>query len=754
MAKVLSSRRNQEPPGFQFALRELRKFAHRRSLIVGSPTRLIGAERTFFGDSDDVSFGPKDYKLVSPDLLFEGGLFLSKKEASLFKDLADTLLEMSDVDILNCRAPTTARVPPQEDERGRWDLMLTSSHRVGTVTRSGEGSKKRYVLWLWDGAWYRMEGAPCYDLPVFGLPELRGEGNRPVMIHEGPKAWEGALRAADSRMTTGRLANWMSLYTHVAWHGADVGLEWTDWSPLRGRRVMIWPDMDEAGLLNARALARRIALMGGIVDYIQWSVGDIEKWPSWDWADATFDEGCPSNSFTRTELRERIQRVESPLDASGRINEEWAKRSFYDAERGEIYEASNKYRPLPINAYSARFGPQVRSLIANSGVNPFVGTDFRPGLEFGRMTDGKINIAGPNVREPIVAAPLERKVWQRIVRGWLARMIPDPRQRKHLIRRAAWALIRPEKVPRHMLILQGNSGVGKSVFMDTLVKVGGRDRAASLFPDSILNKFNAAIVGKSIVCIHEIHSNDITRRQNASRLKELVANETLITEEKNRPRQIHTNIIHWFAATNERVPFSLEHGNDRFYFIKCADPKTPREARQKDKFFARWVPRFEDPEFQDRLYAAAKWLVLGMGQAQILAMTSRAAPQSVWKYLENASLRPWEQKLLVLLSELMEQDPKETEDHPPVFFGQDVIRLVSRDYKAVGVLDIRSKMVEFGYRTLRDKAGSPVRRRIGNGRREPLWCRAKDLNALIERGAHGSLIVRSLGEDTATASEQ
>lgn len=694
------------------------------------------------GDSDEASFGPKDYKMI--EVLGKvdiDGLWLSEKEREFLSTIFEDLDSRSEFDIKDVRAPSDARIETMDKERGRWDIWLTDSQRIGCVIRIGDGKEKHYLLHIWDGGWHLVQGQPPYDLPVFGLPELRKRPEAPVMIHEGPKAWEGAVAASSLfAQTPARLKNWLSLYCHIGWHGSDIGMEWTDWSVLRGRRVLIWPDMDEAGLANARILGRRIALMGGVVEYVQWGLDDISAHESWDWGDPIRGE---LENLTRSDVRLRIKRIESPVNARGQITDEWAKRSFLDLERKEIYMISRGYRPIPMDSLSIGKGKMFREKLVESPINEFVGVDYRPGMEYGRMRDGRINMCPPHLREPMEPIPLPRKVYREIRNGWLRKMVPDAAQRKHLIRRAAWAIARPNKVSQHMVVMQGSSGVGKSVFLDLLARVAGEDRAVSIFPDTIMSRFNAMVSFKSVVCVHEIHSNDLTRKQNASRLKELIANDTITTEEKNRPKIVHTNVIHWFAATNERLPFALEHGNDRFYFVRCENPKNPREERRKDKFFAKWLPRFHDHVFLDELYAASKWLCANMGAEQIRAMTGRAKRQSIWRYLENETLAPWEQFLLSRLEEVMNMEPDPIEEHPPVFFGGRIIALVMRDFRNAGEIRIRDRMVEFGYKVLRNEKGAPVgRKKKGTQHREYLWCRATDEKALQAWGSPQTLVVR------------
>lgn len=739
MATILQARRNNPPAGFDSCIRVLRRFAHSRGLVVAGPARLLGAERTGYGDSDAMEEGPTSHRLINSELLFEG-LWISKKARGAIEEIADVLLEMSELDIKDCFAPPGARLPTFEDERGRWYLKNSRGHDVGLVVRTGEGSSKRYMLHLWDGLWYLAGGAPPYDLPVFGLPELLRDRDKPVMIHEGPKAWQGALAAADGRVSTARLANWMSLYTHIGWHGSDAGIEWTDWSPLKGRRVLIWSDMDETGVSTAIMLARRLARMGGIVEYLQWGKSDIEGHEGWDWADPMT---AGLGNMTRYDIRERTRQIESPFDVEGNVHPSWARRSFIDAGRGEVYQASTRYEPLPLQVFNTQYGAGSAKKIMDSPILPYMGRTFRPGLPFGVMQDGRVNTCPPNNREPMTGRPLDGDFVRILWRRWLAKMIPDVRQRKHLLRKAAWAIARPHKVSQHMVIMRGPSGIGKSVFMDVLCAVAGKDRAGAVYPDSIFKNFNDSIKDKCLVCIHEIHSDDISRKQNASRLKELVGNSHITIREKYRSDENRENAIHWFGATNENVPFAMENGNDRFYFVECVAPRDGFEKRKRDKFFEDYIPIVMDPLYQDVLYSAAKWLVSTFSPETCRIIMGRAQRQQIWKYMERRSLRPWEQRLLNELKDL--EDSVEGREQPLVFFGNDMVRIITKEFGArIGVDDVRARMNEMGYKSLRLPNGRPVQRRVGGGRKEVLWCRAADHDQILKLGDVRSLIVDSL----------
>lgn len=100
--------------------------------------------------------------------------------------------------------------------------------------------------------------------PLYGLDLLR-DGQ--VIVVEGEKCAD-ALRSLTKRNI-------------VSWAGGTQGVKHTDWSPLHGRDVIIWPDADEPGhataleissLLNGKAARVRIIDVSGYSD--GWDVAD------------------------------------------------------------------------------------------------------------------------------------------------------------------------------------------------------------------------------------------------------------------------------------------------------------------------------------------------------------------------------------------------------------------------------------------------------------------------------------------------
>ena len=126
--------------------------------------------------------------------------------------------------------------------------------------------------------------------PLYGAEDIK-PGDR-ILIVEGEKARDAGKRLLGH------------VYTVISWPGGTNAVEKADWSELKGRDVLLWPDMDEPGL-NAmigvhtdqkeKPGVADLALEAGAasVRYINW---DKRKPKGWDIADAETD-GIPKQEL-------------------------------------------------------------------------------------------------------------------------------------------------------------------------------------------------------------------------------------------------------------------------------------------------------------------------------------------------------------------------------------------------------------------------------------------------------------------------
>lgn len=143
-----------------------------------------------------------------------------------------------------------ARHPKLGAPAARWEYRATDGRLLGAVCRfdTGAGKEIRSLVFAEHkkfGRQWRWLGLPK-PRPLYGLDRLAARPHAPVIVCEGEKAADAAAAL---------------LADHVAMTspGGSKAAAATDWAPLAGRKVTIWPDADEAGQGYARAVAGLLA---------------------------------------------------------------------------------------------------------------------------------------------------------------------------------------------------------------------------------------------------------------------------------------------------------------------------------------------------------------------------------------------------------------------------------------------------------------------------------------------------------------
>jgi putative DNA primase/helicase len=91
----------------------------------------------------------------------------------------------------------------------------------------------------------------------------------------------------------------------TAMHGAKAPIDKTDWSPLKGKRVIIWPDHDEAGQTYARNAASAAARAGAVsVEILKIPPDKPAKWDAADAVAEGLDIQAIIKNWERTVAKE------------------------------------------------------------------------------------------------------------------------------------------------------------------------------------------------------------------------------------------------------------------------------------------------------------------------------------------------------------------------------------------------------------------------------------------------------------------
>ncbi len=164
-------------------------------------------------------------------------------------------------------APKRKNAPPLDElgpETGRWEYRSAQDELLAVVTRYDPPGGKQFRPW----DVRRRKAAPPDPRPLYNLPGIAKADV--VVFGEGEKCADVLIAAGVCGST--------------AMHGANAPTDKTDWSPVKGKRAIVWPDKDPAGWTYAVAVAQACLAAGATSAEILLPPED--KPEGWDVADA------------------------------------------------------------------------------------------------------------------------------------------------------------------------------------------------------------------------------------------------------------------------------------------------------------------------------------------------------------------------------------------------------------------------------------------------------------------------------------
>ena len=200
---------------------------------------------------------------------------------------------------------------------GLWTYTRPGGSIAGHICRYDRNGSKEIRPFSWcvnregKGAW-KMK-AMAEPRPLYALDDLLERERLPVLLVEGEKAADAAQRV---------LSDWVV----CTWAGGCKAVEKTDFSPLEGRSVTLWPDADEPGKEAMRKIARKI---GGECRILKLPE-NLEE--GWDIADL-LDEGADEDDV-ESFIREHAVDSEDADPGSDPPSKD-ALEAYYDRERKE-----------------------------------------------------------------------------------------------------------------------------------------------------------------------------------------------------------------------------------------------------------------------------------------------------------------------------------------------------------------------------------------------------------------------------------
>ncbi len=157
----------------------------------------------------------------------------------------------------------------------KWDYFDAAGHLIAIVYRyDPPGGKKEFRPWDVK----RRKIAPPDPRPLYNQPGMKDAAQ--VVLVEGEKCAQALINAGVAATT--------------AMHGANAPVDKTDWTPLEGKAVLIWPDRDKPGWEYAANAAQAVLDAGARSCHILYPPQEAAE--GWDAADA-IAEGFDVASF-------------------------------------------------------------------------------------------------------------------------------------------------------------------------------------------------------------------------------------------------------------------------------------------------------------------------------------------------------------------------------------------------------------------------------------------------------------------------
>ena len=135
----------------------------------------------------------------------------------------------------------------------------------------------------------------------------------------------------------------------------------------------------------------------------------------------------------------------------------------------------------------------------------------------------------------------------------------------------AQMLQKPEEKPGVVMAMLGGQGTGKGSALRIVDRIWSSSTLLVSDVDHVIGRFNAALEGNFAICMDEaMFAGD---KRAMDRLKSLVTEPTITTEQKNQPRRSIDSYHRFFATTNHEHLAHIEADDRRFVFFHVSDKR-------------------------------------------------------------------------------------------------------------------------------------------------------------------------------------
>ena len=407
---------------------------------------------------------------------------------------------------------------------------------------------------------------------LYGLDRLAAKPDATVLITEGEKCADAA-------------AEQLPELACLTWPGGSKAVSKSDWSPLAGRKVIIWPDCDaqkdksgvllpetdQPGIKAATQIADKLAALGCRV-WMMVIPKPGERVSGWDIVD-TIDEGLTAEAlaeYIRAKAKpllvaerpaETLPSEFVPISSAVELLERYA---LIYGHGGTVFDFDKRIILKQSDMIDACISRDYAKQWQSSSFRKIVGIDnvgFDPGGK-----DSKI-ICNLWAGWPTVPVKGDCSLLLRLVKYMCGNEESDTAQVlfEWLIKWLAYPIQHPGAKMKTAVVVHGPQGTGKNLIFEVVMEIYGC-YGRIIGQDAIEDKFNDWASKKLFLIADEVVArSDLYHVKN--KLKSFITGDWIRINPKNLMAYEERNHVNLVFLSNERMPVVLEEDDRRHAVI-------------------------------------------------------------------------------------------------------------------------------------------------------------------------------------------
>jgi putative DNA primase/helicase len=526
----------------------------------------------------------------------------------------------------------------------------TAIYRYGRafwVLRYDAPDGKQFRPFTWRGGRWTAKAYPD-PKPLYHLEQLKARPNAPILVVEGEKCADAAARI-------------LTAYVVLTWAGGAQAVRKTDWKPLNGRNIIVWPDADEPGKKAAAVIAE---ILTGEVERLRIVAPPATQPEGWDIADA-IAEGWDANrlvkwagEYVREPAAIPVAQEQAPAEGSAFVS--WQSLGL-DTNEGGMPHATLANASLILQMHPDfqgriwldSFRGQVYHTLRGPTPQPWTDLDSRrvtarvqqqlhiPKLSLNLMHEAILHAAECHARHSLTDW-LDALVWDEEPRldTWLSDCLGVERNEYSTAIARNWPIAmvarayQPGVKMDTMPVLEGAMGLSKSTFLEVM-----GDPWFKAIPTAFGDKdFLQAIQGAWLVEIPDM--TGFSRREHTHILAITAIRRDVYRASYGRFVEEHPRVA-MFAGTSETDDYLQDaRGRRRYWPLRCTEIDIDTLRAQREQIFAEAVRCYR--------HGDSWWKMPGVADAE---QFERAAPDlwtdrvldycdSLWEETHRQNMRP------------------------------------------------------------------------------------------------------------------